>query len=302
MRHISRLAGPHRRWAAALVLLCAASAPLAAAAAPSAEKRLLIAPHATDTRLAAGEAEHLVVYDPAVDNAPLLVWLPGTGGQPASGPQLFFETALQQGYRVLALSYVNTPAVSQVCVGAVLRAQPACAGRMRQHRVWGDPASGLLPDRAEDAIVPRLSRLLQHLAQEDAAGRWGEYLDGTQPRWARVVLAGQSQGGGMAAYLAQTQRVAGVIMFSGGWDREPGGGIAAWYGRPSATPLLRWHASFHVQEPEADTMARIAQRLGLPAAHIHALQLPVQGRTPHGEGIRNPAYRPMWQQMLALQP
>lgn len=219
MRNISRLTGPHRCWAAALVLLCAASAALAAVAAASAEKRLLIAPHATDTRLAAGEAEHLVVYDPAVDNAPLLVWLPGTGGQPASGPQLFFETALQQGYRVLALSYVNTPAVSQVCVGAVLRTQPACAGRMRQHRVWGEPASGVLADRAEDAIVPRLSRLLQHLAQEDAAGRWGEYLDGTQPRWARVVLAGQSQGGGMAAYLAQTQRVAGVVMFSGGWDR-----------------------------------------------------------------------------------
>jgi hypothetical protein len=42
------------------------------------------------------------------------------------------------------------------------------------------------------------------------------------------VLAGQSQGGGMAAFIAQTQRVAGVIMFSGGWDRGPEGAIAPW--------------------------------------------------------------------------
>ncbi len=41
---------------------------------------------------------------------PLLVSLPGTGGQPATGPRLFFEAALQQGYRVLALSYPNTSA------------------------------------------------------------------------------------------------------------------------------------------------------------------------------------------------
>lgn len=41
---------------------------------------------------------------------PLLVSLPGTGGQPATGPRLFFEAALQQGYRVLAPSYLNTSA------------------------------------------------------------------------------------------------------------------------------------------------------------------------------------------------
>ncbi len=49
-------------------------------------------------------------------------------------------------------------------------------------------------------------------------------------------------------------------------------------------------------------MELIYQRLGLPAAQIHALAQPVQGRQAHGEGIHNLAYRPLWQQMLTLQP
>jgi pimeloyl-ACP methyl ester carboxylesterase len=270
--------------------------------AQAAEQRLLIAPRLTDERLAAGEPPHLVFYTAGQAGAPLLVWLPGTGGQPATGPGLFFETALQQGYRVLALSYLNSPAVSQVCVGATLNAVPACAGRLRQHRVWGEPQTRLVEDRPEDAIVPRLTHLLQHLARSDAAGQWTQYLDGDEPRWGRVVLAGQSQGGGMAAYIAQTRPVAAVIIFSGGWDRQAGGDIAQWYGRPSVTPPQRWHATLHTLEAQRPAMAQIYRRLGIPDAQTHLLTEPVKGRQAHGEGIANPVYQPLWLQMLQLQP
>lgn len=277
----------------------------AAGTAQAAEQQRLVAPHQTDARLAVGEAPHLVLQETdraSSPDEPLLVWLPGTGGQPATGPRKFLEAALQQGYRVLGLSYLDTPAVSQVCVGATLRAQPACAGRLRQQRVWGEPQTRLIDDRPEDAIVPRLTRLLQHLARSDPAGAWAQYLDGDEPRWSRLVLAGQSQGGGMAAYIAQTRRVAGVVMFSGGWDQRTRGEIADWYGRPSATPPQRWHATFHTEEAQADTMAQIYRRLGLPAGNIHALAEPVQGRRAHGEAITNGAYRPLWETMLRLQP
>ena len=48
-------------------------------------------------------------------------------------------------------------------------------------------------------------------------------------------------------------------------------------------------------------MERIYQRLGLTASQIHGLAQPVQGAQAHGEGIHNPAYRALWQQMLELQ-
>lgn len=282
-----------------------ASLLLASLPALAAEQRLLITPHQTDERLAADELPHLVVYDLATEKpqAPLLVWLPGTNGRASPGQRPFFETVQQQGYRLISLTYLNSQSVSQVCVAPVLRAEPSCAGRVRQQRVWGEPQTRFIADKPEEAIVPRLTRLLQHLARSDAAGQWAQYLDGEEPRWERIVLAGQSQGGGMAGFIAQTRRVAGVLMFSGGWDHGAGGDIAGWYSRASQTPAERWHGTFHVDEPQAATMERIYRRQGVPVAQIHALSQPVRpGGQAHGEGIANPVYKPMWEQMLKLQP
>jgi len=261
------------------------------------EQRLLVAPHATDARLAESDAPHLVVYDPAAVQ-PLVVWLAGTNGHPSTGPKLLFETVREQGYRLVGLSYLTAPAVAQVCTPRRLASVHDCAERFRQQRVWGDAPSMLIDDRPEDAIVPRLVHLLQYLAGSDAAGRWGEYLEGDQPRWSRIVLVGQSQGGGMAAYLAQTRAVAGVVMFSGGWDHGPNGELARWYRRVSATPMERWQATYHVEEPTAQTLAQIYRMLGLPADHVHALNLPVSGRMAHTEGVGNSAYQPLWREML----
>lgn len=278
-------------------LLGLAALLLAAFTAQAQQRSLSVPPQATDARLASDEPPHWVVYDPAVAE-PLLVWLPGTNGRPADGPRDFFETVRASGYRLVGVSYLDTPAVSQVCVGRRLRDQPGCAAAFRQQRVWGDAASPPVADQPADAIVSRLTRLLRHLAEHDAVGQWDTYLDGDEPRWSRIVLAGQSQGGGMAAYLAKTRPVAGVLMFSGGWDQGSGGEPAAWYRRGSATPPERWHATYNRQEPQADALARTYAALGMPAAQVHALDLPVVRRTAHGDGIGNPAYAPLWRQML----
>lgn len=286
-----------RVWLLALALLG-----VQASASAGALERQLISPHLTDARLAEEEAPHLLIHDREAESPALLVWLPGTNGHPSTGPQRFFDVAVQQGYRLLALSYRTSPAVSQVCVGPRLRNHRDCAEQFRQQRVWGDHETSLIPDRAEDAIVSRLLKLLQHLAATDPAGQWAQYLDGAEPRWDRIVLAGQSQGGGMAAFLAQTRSVAGVLMFSGGWDHGRNGKIASWYGRESRTPPQRWQATFHIDEANVSTMAQICRALGLPADHVHALSLPVQGRSAHAEGIANIGYLPLWQEMLQRQP
>lgn len=264
-----------------------------------AEQRVLaVPPQATDARLGADEAPHTIVYDPAVVE-PLWVWLPGTNGRADAAHKALFQAVREAGFRIVSLSYLDHDAVSQVCVGPRLRAHPACAAAFRQQRVWGDAPSAPIADRPEDAIVPRLTRLIAHLAAHDPDGGWATYLDGDEPRWSRLVLAGQSQGGGMAAYLAKTRAVAGVMMFSGGWDREPGGAPARWYRRTSATPPQQWHATYNVREPQAALLAEVHAALGIPFAQVYALDLPVVARQPHGDGIVNPAYAPLWRQMLA---
>lgn len=86
----------------ALLVLAAMLAGVPAAAEPL---RLLVARHATDARLGPDEALHLVVYDRAATGTrPLLVWLAGANGHPATGPAKLFETVLEQGYRLVGVS------------------------------------------------------------------------------------------------------------------------------------------------------------------------------------------------------
>jgi len=282
------------------IAVLALAALLCLAATARAELRTLtVAPQATDARLGPDEPPHWVAYDTATPSQPLLVWLPGTHGRPAEGPMGVLRAALDGGYRVIGLSYLDGDAVGQVCAGPRLRSLRNCAALMRQQRVWGDAPRAPIADRPEDAIVPRLVGLLKHLAAQDPASQWSTYLDGDEPRWNRIVLAGQSQGGGMAEFLAKTRAVAGVLSFSGGWDREAGGELASWYRRASVTPPERWHATYHLRETAADLLAQSYRDLGIPPAQVHALDLPLRpGGQPHGEGIANPAYAPLWRQML----
>ena len=289
---------PQLRIALQLALLAALLAGAPAVAEP---QRLLVTPQSLDERIRTDEAPHLVLRDPdAKGEQPLFVWLAGTNGHPDKGPLQLFATALELGYRVIGVSYLTDTAVAQICTRERLVRNPRCAEQVRQQRVWGDAPTALIPDREEDAIVPRLTRLLRYLARTESDADWGRYLEGDEPNWSRIVVAGQSQGGGMAGYLAQGRSLAGVIMFSGGWDHGRDGDIAPWYRRKSQTPPERWHATYQVEEPQGRTMAQIYQTLGVPDAHIHALDLPLRpGGKPHGEGIANPAYKPLWREMLS---
>lgn len=86
------------RLAAGLLLVGLAWLPMLPQPSLAAGVRQLIAPLSTDDRLPASDPPHPVAYASARPNAALLVWLPGTGGASASGPQALFDTALQQGF------------------------------------------------------------------------------------------------------------------------------------------------------------------------------------------------------------
>lgn len=277
---------------------CLLAAALLPALPGHAEPRTLaVPPQATDARLGADEPPHTVVYDPAVAE-PLLVWLPGTNGRADATHKALFQAVRDAGVRLVSLSYLDDVAVSQVCKGPRLRTYPGCAADFRQQRSWGNATRSPIADRPEDAIVPRLTQLLRYLAAQQPDGEWAGYLAGDEPRWSRIVLAGQSQGGGMAAFIAKTRAVGGVLMFSGGWDKDARGEPARWYRQPSATPSQRWQVTYNVREPAADLLADVYTALGIPPANIHALDLPVVARQPHGDGIVNPAYAPLWREML----
>lgn len=282
-------------------ILIFAFAALTTAFARAEPVRLDVPPSATAREITAANSPHIVLFDKEKRAGNLLLWMPGTFGTPRLSPQLNFpQFAAQQGYRVILLSYITDQAVSTVCVGRKLRGNRSCAEDFRRKRIFGNGEFSLIPDQSHDAINYRLTKLLHYLRDTRRDENWGQYLgeDGN-PRWERIAVGGQSQGGGHAAFIAKSRPVARVVMLSGGWDKSAQGEIADWYAKPSLTPPERWFFAYHVDEPSSSTMADIGGALKVPAAHIGAFDQPVSGARAHGEALSNSAYIGWWK--LALE-
>jgi len=271
-------------------------------------KTLRIKPSEADPRVHAWDSVHVVYYDPKIKNNKILLWLTGTNGSTKNVPTKFFKTALDQGYRIVALSFMSTPGVSQLCVGNRLKDNADCAAQFRRKRTYGDNNFSGIPDQPQDAIIPRLVKLLQYLSKNDKEGHWSQYLDDQagKPAWNRIAIAGQSQGGGMAEYIAQNEKVSRIISFSGGWDYSDSKNkkIAGWYAQKFTTPLENLYATYHTKEAAATELAEICQTIHIPKDHSFALDQPLlteKNKSPnpyHVEGIKNPVYKPVWIKML----
>lgn len=264
-----------------------------------------VPPADTDGGIVKNSGPHIVFSAEKGGQAPLLVFLPGTGGETTRtvlGEQAFIDTALAQGYRFIILSYIDTPAVSQVCTRPVLTSKPDCAEQLRRKRAFGENTTTLIQDQPKDAIVYRLTALLRYLSKTDPQGHWEQYLNQQAMNWSKIVLAGQSQGGGMAAYIAKRVAVRGVIDFSGGWDMRANRRIAAWYSTPGATPPDRLFGTYHVQERFADLIRLSYNAMRIPPDHQFALDKPIRrpnaNNPGHGEGASNPVYQELWREML----
>ncbi len=261
---------------------------------------LKVIPSETDFSIVNGNDPHLVMYYRKAKQGKLLLFMTGTGGFAAKGPADFYKTTIDQGYRLISLSYVDTPAVSQVCIDANLKQDSNCAEEFRMKRIYGKTGTfSLINDKKQDAMVNRLVKLLQYLAIHDKDGNWDKYLDNGAPKWSEIAVSGQSQGGGMAEYLGKHEHVYKVISFSGGWDWAAKNRIAHWYYTSNVTPADSWYGTYNVNEPTAEVILQTYNALGIPKANIYALDLPVRSdRKAHVEGISNPAYKQKWIEML----
>lgn len=271
-------------------------------------KTLRIKPSETNQAITYWDTAHAVYYNPALKNNKLLIWLAGTTGTPNITPPDFFKTVLSQGYRIIAVSYITNPAVAFTCRGEELDTNPTCAEDFRRMRIYGDNNFDLILDKPQDAVIPRLTSLLQYLVSNDTAGNWSNYLaEGeSKPNWENIVVCGQSQGGGMSQFIGQHENVARVISFSGGWDYSNSASkkIASWYSNKNVTPMQNWYATYHKEELASQSIKEICEALGMAESNTFALEKPLRNtklelNNPyHQEGIKNVIYEPIWIKML----
>ena len=299
------------RFLFALITASIAAASLAAQAPATHLVVYRVRPSSLDSAVRRFDNAHYVVFDSAVaPSAPLLLFLPGTGGRPLNTTE-FENAAARQGYRVIGLEYVDEPSVSEICPRSP---DAACFEKVRRKRIYGDDATSLIDDRPDESIVQRLTTLLAGLDRDHPAEGWSRYLQGGQLVWSNIAVAGLSQGAGMAAFIAQRTRVARVVLFSSPWDnfgRQHS--LASWVTRgPGATPSELWFAAYHRNENTADIIAHAYSALRIPRDHIHVFTLApahVAGPNPnHPSVVANgstprasdgsPAYLSEWLAML----
>jgi len=273
-----------------------------------------ISPSDADPRVQRFTANNLAMFRHDVPrNAQLLVYLSGTGGTPATG-WFFLEAGAKAGYRVIGLEYDNAASVPGTCEK---KPDETCSDRFRQKRVFGDDVTKDIDDLPAESIVSRLTKLLQYLDAHHRADGWSRYLRKGQPDWSRIAVAGHSQGGGMAAFIAKKKRVARVIVISGAADRvEATKGFAPWVASKSATPMNRWYAACHTKESRAEALKSAYAILRIPPDHVRVLTLapnpqvksPANADVYHGSMVSvqstprdsagNPAYAADWAFML----
>ena len=192
-----------------------------------------VLPQATDACITQRLDSHFVYR--ATDVAPvgrLFVFLPGTGAI-AQHYRLVVLEAARAGYHAIGISYPNAQTVGTLCA-----AQPTtCHAEARTEIVTGQATSAQVSVDRANSIENRLVRMLRYMRSTDVDGNWAQFLTGdTAVVWAKVSVAGHSQGGGHALFIAKRYAVWRATAYSSGGDILPSGGRAPWVALPFATP------------------------------------------------------------------
>lgn len=259
--------------------------------------------------------QHWVWYSPtAIDRHQLLVFLPGTGGK-GKGSGKFNKAAANCGYHVVSLAYPDAISISKFRNSD----DPSAFSKARMNVIAGAAPYGRLQVNRANSIENRLIALLRYLAKQYPREHWEQFLDAHQnPTWDKLVLAGQSQGGGHACFIAiKMHKVARVLMFGAPKDYnlhfdKPG----QWLSQESVTPINRFFCFNHSDDSHNgctyQQQVRNYRALGLlptykvfnvdvaapPFEHTRLLTSTVQQDEPHGAPVHDPRYKPVWMYML----
>lgn len=237
-----------------------AAAPRTAVPAPT---RYTIAPAATDPAIDQWRDAHYVYLDPGrAPREQLFVHLPGSRGTPERFQQIL-QLAAANGYRAIGLRYPNQWTVGGLCGAAAHSADDDCFGAVRDEILTGRDSSPLVNVTAANAITNRLAKLLRHLDQTHPRQGWATWLDGDEPKWDAIIVAGTSQGGGQAAYIGKRHRVARVVMLSAPVDHYDDGSAPPWLEAAGATPAERHWGFQHVHDPFWEDNRDNWRKLGL---------------------------------------
>ena len=205
-----------------------------------------VSPTTADPGAAGPTYPNLAMVGPASSwNNLLVVFLPGSGGQP-SCCEMFLTEAASLGFHVIGLTYDNATSIGSRCENDL-----SCYGTVRQNVFNGTDPSVYSQVEPEDGIEHRLVALLSYLGRRHRSQEWRAFLSGGLPDYAKTVFTGHSQGGGEAAFIGIERALAGVVSLSSPPDTNSADQAAPWlYDVPTgATRADGYYAFVHEGDP-----------------------------------------------------
>lgn len=215
---------------------------------PAAQKIKVIPvdPMATGDGIKMIHGTHIALYNPLKPDKHKLVFMITGTGTTAYGAIKMDSCFAEMGYHVITLDYPNN-INSIICKNS---SDSTSFDHFREEIVTGHAVSVNTDVDSLNSIMHRFKQLLQYLAANDAEGKWSEYMEGGDPAWGRIILAGHSQGSGNAGFLGKLVPVDRVLLFAGPQDylakfNKPAG----WLSAKGKTPPSRYFSFLNQQDP-----------------------------------------------------
>ncbi len=278
----------------------------------------LVLPHDTNASIDNWLQPHVVETKTSPTFAPgtkLVVYLPGQR-EFATQAQQFLRTVAETGTPAIGLQVPNTFNVYDSC-----NADTTCEANTRQAIIYGG-TSAVGTISAANSISGRLVSLLQYLDSNDHTAGWASFLTvdstsgTTKPNWSSIVIAGHSQGGSNAAFVAKDQNVARAVLLAATNDTDSQGNLAPWITGTHTTPSANYYGFLHTADGGATTYKASWQALGIPGVltsvdgatppygSSHRLTTSISASDPHGSIVNdgatpfdssgNPVLGPAW--------
>lgn len=198
-----------------------------------------ILPSSTNSSINTYNSEHYVYLDTRVTSRnKLFVFLPGTTGTPYFY-RLILKKAASLGFYSIGLNYPNN---SDIYTAAASNSDNSEFGKCRQEIFDGTDQTNGVSVNADNCIKNRLLKLLQFLQTQYPTQNWNQFLINGEIDWSKCIIAGHSQGGGHAFYIAKKVGVERAISFASiDWNSNLNRS-ADWITEAGATPVSKYYS------------------------------------------------------------
>lgn len=254
--------------------------------------RAIIRPEATGTAVKEIKGPHAVYWNPNYSNHKLLITIGGTTSRPEDLTE-FAETAAELGYHVISVDYFNL-VITTACRDS---SDDMCFDKFRREIILGEEGSDLLDVNKENSLLSRLHKLMQYLVNRDS--QWSEFFEDGSFKWENVVLMGNSQGAGHAAFLSKMFAVSKVLMLIGPQDHFKTH-AAPWIQKEGKTAGSRYYAFLHRDDYFDSKMQLACFKLLCKCQDLkNVIMTSKQVQDTHNS-LLTPMFKDEWKQLLAL--